>query len=476
MGGLLRRLLPQSLAARTLAALTLGFAMLFAAMVAVHDVLLRRAAERGTEELLALRLASLIDAVAAVPPGERERVAHALSREDLSVHWRSGPALGGAGDGHVAPPASDEAVSSRTGHLARSASEVRVRAGTLTPAGDRLVGIAASARLPDGSWLDVELSSFSVLSADQRALHAYAAAVGAVLLLGVGLVARSVAAPVASLAAAVSRLSPERDGAEPLPATGPREVRQLAEALNGMAARTRDAFRQRTLALGALSHDLMSPIARLKLRAEDLAEPSRSAVRADLGEMETMVSDVLAYLRGGGEGEPVRPIAVAALVRTVADESAELGAAVEERGLDEDAVAEGRRVAIKRAVANLVANAASHGQDPWVAVERDQAGTDVLVRVGDSGPGIPAEDLPRVTEPFFRGDRARGAGGGSGLGLSTARAIAEAHGGALVIESAAGRGTVATLRLPARRRAEAGSRRPAPADRRPGTIGAGDVA
>ena len=123
--------------------------------------------------------------------------------------------------------------------------------------------------------------------------------------------------------------------------------------------------------------------------------------------------------------------------------------------MDEGAVAPGRRVAIKRAVTNLVANAARHGRDPWVEVEADPDG--VLVRVGDRGPGIPPEDLPRVTEPFFRGDRARTAGGGSGLGLSTVRAIAEAHGGSLTLESPPGQGALATLRLPGRAVTAAGA-------------------
>jgi signal transduction histidine kinase len=197
----------------------------------------------------------------------------------------------------------------------------------------------------------------------------------------------------------------------------------------------------------------MSPIARLRLRAAELPEEAREPIRRDLAEMETMVSDVLAYLRGGHGGEAVQPLSIAALVRTVADEFTDAGTPVEEGRIDDAAVAPGRRVAIKRALTNLVANAARHGRDPWVEVERLPDA--VLVRVGDRGPGIPPEDLPRVTEPFFRGDRARTAGGGSGLGLSTAKAIVEAHGGQLSIESAPGRGTVVSLTLPcSRQRAE----------------------
>ena len=282
-------------------------------------------------------------------------------------------------------------------------------------------------------------------------MHASAAVIGLVLLVAVGWTARSLSAPVTGLAAAVSNLDPERDG-QPVPERGPREVRALAAALNAMVARTRDAFRQRTLAIGALSHDLMSPIARLKLRADTLAEADGEPIRRDIAEMEAMVNDVLAYLRGGREGERAEQVSVAALVRTVVSESLEAGQTVEERGLDPDAEVEGRPVAIKRAITNLVGNALRHGSDPWVEVTTEPAA--VIIRVGDRGPGIPAEDLPRVTEPFFRGDRARTAGGGSGLGLATASAVAEDHGGALKIWSEPGRGTLVTLRLPRRAPAE----------------------
>ncbi len=410
-------------------------------MVGLHDIMLRRAVERGTEELLAQRLATLMDAVSAAPEADRDRVAHALSRPDLEVHWRRYPAPTPEHPSGAEWPK----VAARTKELSSLAGEVRVHPGRRDTASNRIIGIGAVVRLADGSWLEVELASFNVLSAEQRMLHAYAAAIGLALLLAVGFAVHSVSAPVAALAKSVSRLDLEKDPPA-LSASGPREVRQLADALDEMAARTRDAFRQRTLALGALSHDLMSPIARLRLRTEDIPEEVGDPIRRDLAEMETMVADVLAYLRGGHAGEAIRPLAVTALVRTVADEFTDAGTPVEEGRMDDEAVISGRRVAIKRAVTNLLANAIRHGRDPWVEV---QALPDaVLVRVGDRGLGIPSEDVPRVTEPFFRGDRARTAGGGSGLGLSTARAIVEGHGGHLWIESAPGRGTVVSLRLP----------------------------
>lgn len=435
--------LPQSFAARTLAFLVAGFGLLFVGMVVVHDVLLRRAADRATEEFLAQRLATLFDVMAALPVAERAQVAGTMSGPETVLRWQREPFADRwtPRDGGTWPGAEQ-----KTASRARWVADVRVKATSAAPGSDAEErDIQAVARLEDGSWVWVGLPGFRPLTAEQGAMHASAAAIGLVLLVAVGWTARSLSAPVTGLAAAVAHLGPEQDGA-PVPVRGPREVRALAEALNAMMDRTRDAFRQRTLAIGALSHDLMSPIARLKLRADVLPEADAEPIRGDLAEMETMVNDVLAYLRGGREGERAEPVSVAALVRTVVSEFLETGQVVEERGLAASAEVEGRRVAIKRAITNLVGNALRHGTDPWVEVVVEPAA--VLVRVGDRGPGIPVEDLPRVTEPFFRGDRARSAGGGSGLGLATARAVAEDHGGALRVWSEVGRGTLVTLLLP----------------------------
>lgn len=439
----LRGLLPRSLAARMLATLILALALLFAAMVAMHDALLRRTADQATEEILAQRLAGLMDAVAAAPERDRDVVAHGLSRTDLDVHWLPAGIPDPWRDRHT----DRLPIAGRVRELARFPTEVRVRPGVVEAGRERLAGTEAVAKFPDGSHLLVQLTSFSLLSVDRAALYAYAAGVGAVVLVVAAFAARSVTAPLTALSSAVQRLSPDEEP-PPLPERGPLETRQLARRLNGMALRMRTAFRQRALAAAALSHDLMSPIARLKLRAEALPDEAvRGAMRRDLAEMETMVGDVLAYLRSGHEGEPRRALHAPSLARTLVDEFAEAGIPVAERRMD-DAVVEGRPVALKRAVRNLLANAARHGRDPWIEVEADATG--VAIRIGDSGPGIPPEDLPLVMEPFFRGDRARAAGGGSGLGLPTARLIAEAHGGRLDIASAPGDGAVATLSLPRR--------------------------
>ncbi|MDN3562948.1 sensor histidine kinase [Paeniroseomonas aquatica] len=442
-----RRWLPDTLAGRILAPGAATLVALLGASLLLHAALLRRAAEHGAAEIAAHRIADAVVAVAAAAPVERPALARLLSGPDLEVAWGSDPTVP---EGRGAPKPDLE----HAGRLAEVALELRTAPGGLDAAHGILQYAVVSARLADGSWVNARVLAVSLLAADDTAFRVAVGVVALALLLAAAFASRIAAAPLAKLAHAVRGLPP--DGEATLPAVGgPREVREVAEALEAATRRTRDLLRQRSLALGALSHDLMSPIARLKLRAHELpdVELQRRAL-ADLAEMEGMVSDVLAYLRGGdGGGEPAIPVSVAALVQVVVDEFAEAGALIEERRLD-DATVLARPVALKRTVRNLVENAVKYGREPWVEVLANRA--EVIVRVGDQGPGLSPEDLARIFEPFFRGDRARAAGGGSGLGLPTARAIAETHGGALDISSAPDRGTEAVLRLPH----AAGSRRP----------------
>ncbi len=438
--GLTRRIL-DSFAGRVLLTCGAVLAALLLASLHLHDALLTRAAERGTAEIVAERLVSVVEALAAAPPADRAAIARALSAPDLlDVRWGADPAdPEGAADKFDLP---------RIQRLAEETTEVHATSGGVDAGRGELRWIGISARLRDGTWVDARLATVSLLAASDAAFHGTIGAVAAALLVLAGLAARAIASPLAKLAKAVDRLEPGGDAAIPR-IGGPGEVRRVAEALDAMAGRVRDVLRQRSLTLAALSHDLMTPIARLKLRADELPdEGAKESLRRDLAEMERMVADALAFLRGSDDAEPASPISIAALVLVVVDEFAEDGHEVEERRLD-DATVQGRPVALKRAVRNLVGNALKHAREPWVEIEAREAG--VLVRVGDRGPGLSPAERARVFEPFFRGDRARAAGGGSGLGLPTARAIAEAHGGSLDLAEAPGGGTVATLRLPRRR-------------------------
>ncbi|MFZ6765284.1 sensor histidine kinase [Pseudoroseomonas sp. WGS1072] len=306
--------------------------------------------------------------------------------------------------------------------------------------------VAVSIQLQDRSWINARVRAVSLLSSDDFAFVIINIVTAAALLALAAFASRLIARPLALLAARARDLSP--DGTLRLDGLrSPREIREVAEALEAATARTRQLLQQRSLALGALSHDLLSPLARMRLRSEEIVDSAiRNRLLHDIDEMAEMVTDVLAYMRGSdGGGEAKVRISFVSLVQVVVDEFAEVGHSIEERGYQECTIV-AQPTALKRAIRNIIANAIKYGRDPWIEVVL--TGSKAVLSVGDSGPGLAHSDLQRVFEPFFRADQARASGEGSGLGLPTARAIAEAHGGQLDLESLQSVGTIARLSLP----------------------------
>ena len=247
---------------------------------------------------------------------------------------------------------------------------------------------------------------------------------------GVALVgARWLTRPLAILEGAVAGVGP--DGALPvLPETGPAEVRATAAALNRLSQRLQAAVASRMRLVAAAGHDLRTPITRLRLRAEFLPDAERPSWLADLDELERIADSAIELVReeAGGGGEPVR---LDLLAGEVVAELAGLGMRVVMSARD-SVVVLARPLALKRALRNLIANAATHGGGACVAVvaETSPAATTALLRIDDDGPGIPPEQLARAFEPFFRVDPARRRSApGAGLGLAIAREIVTRAGG-----------------------------------------------
>jgi signal transduction histidine kinase len=232
----------------------------------------------------------------------------------------------------------------------------------------------------------------------------------------------------------------------PLTEDGPTEVRQAARAFNTMQSRLVRYIDDRTQVLAAMSHDLKTPLTRLRLRAELLDdEDTRKRFEKDLGEMQAMVIDALAALRGlDGQAESV-PIDVMALLESLQADNEELGRLVEIEGRALPLVGDIAR--LRRCVGNLVDNAVTYGRCARIRVE--DAPKTLTLRIRDDGPGIPEDMLERVFDPFFRleGSRSRDTGG-TGLGLSIARNIARAAGGDVSLRNTPEGGLEATLVLP----------------------------
>lgn len=310
----------------------------------------------------------------------------------------------------------------------------------------RIQWVALSVRLEDGSWINARTVT------PRRDRWAAARLAGATLLLYCMLLGAMVAVaarltrPLRDLRAAAETF--EGRGAAPFVAPrGPDDLRRAILAFNDMNARLAALLDEKDHMLGAIGHDLRTPLASLRIRAEAV-EPAeeRERIVATLDEMAALLDDTLALARSGRSREPARAMDLGALADAVAEEFRLLGAevAMENGGR---VVAPVRPALLRRALRNLIDNALAYGGDAALRVSR--AGGEATIAVEDRGPGIAEEALDSVQEPFRRLEASRNRDtGGTGLGLAIARAVAASHGGRLVLENRAGGGLSARIVLP----------------------------
>jgi signal transduction histidine kinase len=269
------------------------------------------------------------------------------------------------------------------------------------------------------------------------------------LVIALYVTARSVTRPLSRLVSAAESLG--RNVRQPkLEEKGARELRDAARAFNTMQDRLQRYLDSRTRVLAAMSHDLKTPLTRLRLQVETTLDDPAIQARfgKELDEMESMVRGSLALFRGLDDDETLAPIDINALVGTLRSEFTEMGADVTVEGEAAQPLM-GKPQALRRLLTNLVANAVKFGVRAKIIVEDGEA---LVIRVRDEGPGIPPEELERVFEPFYRVESSRNRDtGGTGLGLSIARDVAQAHGGSLVARNLPAGGLEALLVLPRRR-------------------------
>jgi signal transduction histidine kinase len=312
--------------------------------------------------------------------------------------------------------------------------------------GRRLQTMLLSVRLADGQWFNGRL----VVPRPDPWIGARLA--GSTLLLYFFLLAAMIwiaarlARPLRELASAADSFQGRGEALRVEP-RGPGDVSRAIHAFNAMSTRVSAMLDEKDRMLGAIGHDLRTPLASLRIRAEYMKpEAERAKVIATLEEMTEMLDDTLALARSGRPTEPLRKVDVEALADAVVEEFRTLGQDVEmEPG--ERRVADVRPNLMRRALRNLIENGVKYGGGARVAV-RD-AGGEVAIEIADSGPGIPEEEIGNVQEAFVRleGSRNRTTGG-SGLGLALARSAAHAHGGRLELVNRPEGGLLARLLLP----------------------------
>lgn len=305
-----------------------------------------------------------------------------------------------------------------------------------------------SVRLEDGSVLTLRRRAPEAARRYLGRITLACAALLAVTLLMIVVAVRQTARPVDSLARAVARFGDDLD-AGPLPPGGPREIRELSAAFNTMRGRIRGLVDERTRMLAAIAHDLRTYLTRLTLRAEFIADPEqRTKAARDLAEMAQLLDDTLLFARQeAGRGEGARPVEVRRELEALVALRAEMGQALTlSPGAPISALVS--PVALRRMLNNLVDNAVAYGGA--VTLEVQVANGAAHIAVLDRGLGLPDAVLARITAPFERGEASRNRRtGGAGLGLSIVQALAQAHGGRLVLANREGGGLSATIVLPA---------------------------
>ena len=303
---------------------------------------------------------------------------------------------------------------------------------------------AASVRQPDGRWATVEPPRGLLSPWQTRVLLA----LGISMLLLAPLVwwmARRLTRPIRIFAAAAERLGADPD-AEPLAPSGPSEVRTAIHAFNDMQASLRNHMRQRTQTIAAIAHDLRTPLTRLRFRAEQAPAAVRDRMATDIEEMDALIAQAMAFVRGESTPERRELMDMAALAADCAGGFAETGAEVTfEAG--QALPVEGDPAALRRALANLISNAVKYGGASRVRAFATDGRA--VVEVADDGPGLDGSELEAVFEPFHRGERSRSREtGGAGLGLTVARQAARAHGGDVTLIRRKEGGLTARLDLP----------------------------
>lgn len=288
--------------------------------------------------------------------------------------------------------------------------------------------------LTDGSPLRLAVESPAVARERAAALDPWFLSL---LLLAIAvlayLVARIASAPLQALAAAATALGRDLQRA-PMPATGPTEVRRAADAFNAMQRRLQRHLSERTQMLAAITHDLQTPLTRLRLRLENVDDGAlRERLIADLAAMQALIGEGLELARSAESREQAVPLDLDSLLQSLVADASDAGADVrllEGCGL----VLPLRPLAMQRVFSNLVNNAITYGGK--VEVSAQQRGDGLCVSIRDHGPGIPEEALGSVLEPFVRLETSRSRQtGGAGLGLAIARVLAEKDGASLQLRN-----------------------------------------
>ena len=454
----MRRLIPDTIVARTLLVLIIGLTVSHVLSVALFftdrtSALLFTGGEHTGE-----RIATIGQLVENASQDERRRIVELADHPKLHVTWSQESAIEDQQDSAwQADMLRDALVAHLNGAIGQVFRLRHTDSVTIETWQEHLRNdhqgekfgetLMVSLQLRDGSWLNF----VAPVGSPEPFWSLRFALSMVVMLLAIGIlsafIVHHLTRPLGTFARAAQRLGMDVK-APPIPESGPAEVRQATRAFNKMQERIRRFVEDRTQMLAAISHDLGTPITRLRLRAELVEdEEQQKKMLADLDDMEKMVFSALSFARDEAASEPHAMVDLRTLLQRVCDDMADAGHVIT-LDIGDDAVPYGcRPAALRRALTNLIDNAIKYGGQARVSLESDQDG--LLVRIDDNGPGIPEEFQEDAFKPFQRLEASRSREtGGTGLGLTVARTIIRAHGGDITLVNRSEGGLRVELALP----------------------------
>lgn len=400
-------------------------------------------------------IASVIQITEATPPADRRKLAHTMDTRHYQGQWyAAGSKVARWLDEH-----GRESRGARSYEIGKITDYVKRTVVYLSP-DDPLYHTPAfplrSSRYPHAFFVGVRLKDASWLVAmgyerywglsQSRRLSVWLVFL-VLAVIGVSAVTtRLISRPIRQFADAVRRAG-ENPKAPPLAESGPQELREAISAFNEMQAKIQEFIAYRIDMLAAISHDLRTPLTRMRLRGEYIEDRvQRDRLFRDVDEMQMMIDGALAFFRGDGDTEATRTFDLAGILQSIVDDFADQNIDVGYTGPDH-ALYSGRPIALKRAVTNLVVNAVQYATPPQI--ELSLADETISIAIRDRGPGIPAGELEKVFKPFYRLDKSRNrTSGGVGLGLTAAQAVVRGHGGTLRIDNRPEGGLAAIVTLP----------------------------
>lgn len=428
--------LPDTLSGRLILVLLASLGLFHVGSIYFYEIGMGTATLAAHDEQLAERLVSIRRSVSDKPPAQREDMAHGLSTATLSIHWSDHSlAIAAAANQPDLLAFRKKLLAALPGALTES--QTRLGYADMMGMGEHhqhsMRPLQVSLQLEDASWINFDIAGAPAASAHDHGTIVSTTIMALGIVLVSLLVVRLFSSPLQRLAAAATRLG-QNIHAPPLPETGPRELRQAAKAFNTMQAELQRMMAERSLALAAISHDLRTPLTRIRLRAEFIQdEELRERTERDVLEMQGLIDSALSYLRDESDLSAPDTLDLAALLDELADGFQETGAIILTH-LPERAPYLGRRQGLHRAFSNLIGNAIKYGKQAEITLEAISSGYRLTIE--DQGPGIPPDEQAKVLEPFYRIDKSRSDGiGGSGLGLSVANSVISKHGGTLELSN-----------------------------------------